>query len=115
MLAPPGADVRRGVRNLLKRTGADMMLVAPGSVSAGVPSMLLGPQPDVTSDLSPWGLLALVICHLRWATWSCSSRCYLGKKFVPRYRRLGDVVPGQELFLGAADKCCSRRSVENRR
>lgn len=44
VLAPSGADVRRGLRNLLKRTGADMMLVAPGSVSAGVPSMPLGPM-----------------------------------------------------------------------
>ncbi len=43
VLAPSGADVRRGLRNLLKRTGADKMLVAPGSVSAGVPSMPLGP------------------------------------------------------------------------
>ena len=44
VLAPPGAKVRRFLGQLLERTGADMMLLAPGHVTQGVAPMPLGPM-----------------------------------------------------------------------
>ena len=43
VLAPPGSKVRRSLSKLLARTGADMMLVAPGGASSGVLQAPLGP------------------------------------------------------------------------
>ena len=43
VLAPPGIKVRRSLSKLLARTGADMMLIAPGGASMGGVKAPLGP------------------------------------------------------------------------
>ena len=44
VLAPPGTKVRRSLSKLLGRTGADMMLIAPGGAPSGVVQAPLGPM-----------------------------------------------------------------------